>query len=59
VLNLIAAFVWATLLLTLVSHVGPRALGELGFSGIWGAIVPASLILLFGWWLGRDLKQKP
>jgi membrane protein DedA with SNARE-associated domain len=58
VLNLIAAFAWATLLLTLVSHVGPRALGHVGLSGIWGAIVPAVLIVLFGWWLGRDLKEK-
>ena len=45
-------------LLTLVSHVGPRALEHVGLSGIWGAIVPASLIVLFGWWLGRDLKGR-
>ena len=32
-----------------------RALAHVGLSGIWGAIVPASLIVLFGWWLGRDL----
>ena len=56
-LNLIAAFIWAALLLTLVSHAGPRALEHIGLSGIWGAIVPASLIVLFGWWLGRDLKR--
>jgi membrane protein DedA with SNARE-associated domain len=58
VLNLIAAFAWATLLLTLVSHVGPRALGHFGLSGMWSAIVPALLIVLFGWWLGREVKEK-
>jgi membrane protein DedA with SNARE-associated domain len=58
VLNLIAAFVWAALLLALVSHVGPRALGQFGLRGMWGAIFPALLIVLFGWWLGRDLKKK-
>ena len=57
-LNLIAAFIWAALLLTLVSHVGPRALAHVGLSGIWGAIVPASLIVVFGWWLGRDLRER-
>jgi membrane protein DedA with SNARE-associated domain len=58
VLNLIAAFVWAALLLALVTHLGPRALEHVGLSGIWGAIIPALLIVLFGWWLGRDLKEK-
>jgi membrane protein DedA with SNARE-associated domain len=57
-LNLIAAFIWAALLLTLVTHIGPRALEHVGLSGIWGAIVPASLIVVFGWWLGRDLKDR-
>jgi membrane protein DedA with SNARE-associated domain len=56
VLNLGAAFVWATLLLALVSRVGPAALGRVGLSGIWGAVVPAVMIVLFGWWLGRDLE---
>lgn len=58
-LNLIAAFAWATLLLTLVSRAGPAALGYIGLRGLWGAIVPAGLIVLFGWWLGRDLERHP
>jgi membrane protein DedA with SNARE-associated domain len=56
-LNLGAAFAWATLLLTLVTRVGPAVLEEVGLNGIWGAVGPAVLIVLFGWWLGRDLKK--
>jgi membrane protein DedA with SNARE-associated domain len=58
VLNLIAAFAWAASLLALVSHVGPGALECVGVRGLWGAIVPAVLIVLFGWWLGRDLREE-
>ena len=54
-LDLIAAFAWASLLLTLVSHVGPGVLAYAGIKGIWGAIVPAALLVLFVWWISRDL----
>lgn len=57
VLNLIAAFAWAGLLLTIVSRIGPGALQHAGVTGIWGAVVPGVLIILFGWWLGRDLDH--
>jgi len=55
-LNLAAAFVWATLLLALVTRIGPSVLARAGLSGIWGAIVPGIVVVLFGWWLGRGLK---
>ena len=54
-LNLISAFVWAALLLTLVSHIGPGVLQYAGIKGIWGAIVPGTLLLLFIWWISREL----
>jgi membrane protein DedA with SNARE-associated domain len=54
VLNLIAAFAWATALLTIVSRIGPGALQHAGVTGIWGAVVPGVLILLFGWWLAHE-----
>ena len=57
VLNLIAAFAWAGVLLTIVSRIGPGALQHAGVTGIWGAVVPGVLIILFGWWLGRDLNH--
>jgi membrane protein DedA with SNARE-associated domain len=57
VLNLIAAFAWAAVILTIVSSIGPGALQHAGVTGIWGAVVPGVLIILFGWWLGRDLNH--
>ncbi len=53
--NLIGAFMWAAVLLTLVSHVGPGALQYFGISGLWGAMIPALLVIAFGWWLGHEL----
>lgn len=53
-LNLVSAFAWSFILLTLVSHVGPRVLQYAGIHGIWGALVPGALLILFGWWLGRE-----
>jgi membrane protein DedA with SNARE-associated domain len=54
-LNLIAAFAWAVLLMTIVSRAGPRAFAYLGIRGTWGAIVPAVLIVMFVWWIAREL----
>jgi len=56
-LNLISAFAWAALLLTLVSHVGPGVLQYAGIKGIWGAIVPGTLLILFVWWIGRRIPD--
>src|SRR5262245_26803608 len=54
-LDLLAAFAWAVVLLTLVSNIGPSVLHYAGIKGIWGAIVPGALLILFIWWLGREL----
>ena len=53
-LNLVGAFLWAAVLLTLVSRVGPGVLQYAGIRGIWGALVPAVLLIAFGWWISRD-----
>jgi len=53
-LNLIGAFMWAVVLLTLVSRIGPGALHYAGISGVWGAIVPGVMLILFAWWLARE-----
>ena len=58
-LNLISAFAWAIVLLTLVSHIGPGVLRYAGIRGIWGAIVPGALLILFIWWIGRELPARP
>ena len=52
-LNLVAAFIWAAVLLTLVSRVGPGGLQYIGISGIWGSIIAGALLLVFAWWLSR------
>lgn len=54
-LDLISAFAWAAVLLTLVSHVGPGVLHFAGIKGIWGAVVPGVLLVVFIWWLAREL----
>jgi membrane protein DedA with SNARE-associated domain len=54
-LNLVGAFLWAAVLLTLVSRVGPGVLQYAGIHGIWGALVPAVLLIAFGWWISREL----
>jgi membrane protein DedA with SNARE-associated domain len=58
VLNLIAAFAWAAVLLTVVSRAGPGILEHMGISGVWGAVIPALLLIGFVWWLGRDLAEE-
>lgn len=54
-LNLVSAFAWAAVLMTVVSRIGPGALHYAGIAGIWGAVVPAALLVLFAWWLGKEL----
>jgi membrane protein DedA with SNARE-associated domain len=53
VLNTLSAFVWAAIVLAIVSRAGPSAVQHLGLGGIWGAVLSATLLLSFGWWLGR------
>ena len=56
-LNLVGAFLWAAILLTLVSRVGPGALQYFGIGGVWGAIIPALFVIAFGWWLSRSTDR--
>jgi membrane protein DedA with SNARE-associated domain len=56
ILNLVSAFAWAAVLLTVVARAGPGALRHVGITGIWGALIPATLLVAFAWWLGRDLS---
>ena len=56
-LNALASLGWAAGLMLLVTKVGPGVLDKIGLHGIWGAVVPALLVVAFAWWLGRELKQ--
>lgn len=55
--NMLSAFAWAGLLMLLVTKIGPNVLDRIGLHGLWGAVVPALLVVLFAWWLGRELKH--
>src|SRR5215471_2396932 len=57
-LNLASAFLWAGSIMLIVTKLGPRAMERLGLHGVWGAIVPAVLILLFFQWLGRPRRRR-
>ncbi len=54
--DLISAFIWAGLIMTVVAWGGPTLLARLGLHGWWSAIVPAVILLAFMWWLGRETK---
>jgi membrane protein DedA with SNARE-associated domain len=55
--DLIGAFAWATVIMTIVAWGGPPVLERLGLRGWWSALVPAAMLLLFSWWLGRKTKK--
>lgn len=55
--NLISAVAWASVIMTVVAWGGPRVLQRVGLHGWWSALVPAGLLLLFFWWLGRETRK--
>jgi membrane protein DedA with SNARE-associated domain len=56
IVDTIASFAWAISLLLFVARGGPLVLRRLGLTGIWGAVLPAVLILAFFWWTGRQSR---
>ncbi len=55
--NLLSAFAWAAAIMTVVAWGGPVVLERFGLRGWWSAVVPAAVLLLFMWWLGRETKK--
>ncbi len=55
--DLISAFAWAAVIMTVVAWGGPAVLARFGLHGWWSAGVPAVMLLLFAWWLGRETKK--
>jgi hypothetical protein len=49
---------WAGLILALVAWGGPSVINLLGFKGWWSPILPACLIVVFFYWIGKTSKQK-
>ncbi len=55
--DLAGAFTWAALIITVVAWGGPAVLERFGLRGWWSAVVPAAILLLFIWWVGRETKK--
>jgi len=52
----VAAFTWAVVLMIMVSRAGPALAEQLGIGGIWALLLPAAALLTFVWWLGHLSK---
>jgi len=55
--DLIGAFAWASMIMLVVAWGGPTVLERIGLRGWWAAVVPAVMLLLFAWWLGRETRK--
>lgn len=51
-LNLTSAFAWASSIMLFVKG-GSKTLNALGLDAWWGPFIPAGLLLLFVYWIGR------
>jgi len=54
--NLVGSMAWAGLILFFVTLAGPASLARLGLNAWWAPILPAALIVVFFYWLGRSCK---
>ena len=54
-LNLISAFAWAGAIMALVKG-GALTMSAIGVNAWWGPFIPAALLLLFIFWLGRPTR---
>jgi membrane protein DedA with SNARE-associated domain len=54
-LNLVSAFAWAGAIMAFVKG-GSKTLDAFGLSAWWGPFIPALLIVVFFWWLGRPKR---
>ncbi len=55
-LNLISAFAWASGIMLLVKG-GALTMSAVGLNAWWGPFIPASLLLLFVFWLSRPSRR--
>jgi len=52
-LSLLSSLAWAAAVMGFVGWIGPRSMAELGLKAWWTPIVPALLVIVFSFWLGR------
>jgi membrane-associated protein len=53
-LSLAGSFAWASTIVALIAYVGPQAIA---YKAWWTPIVPATMLLLFVYWLGRASRN--
>ena len=53
VLSLLSSLGWAAAVMAFVAWLGPNSLEELGLKAWWTPLIPAALVLAFGYWLGK------
>lgn len=52
-LSLVSSLAWAAVVMAAITWLGPTSFAQLGVKAWWTPVVPAALVLLFSWWLGR------
>ena len=57
-LSLISSLAWAAAVMSFIVWLGPTSLAELGLRAWWTPLVPATLVVLFSWWLSRRQREK-
>jgi membrane protein DedA with SNARE-associated domain len=56
-LSLVSSLAWAAAVMAAITWLGPTSFAQLGVKAWWTPVVPAGLVILFSWWLGRTPKR--
>jgi membrane protein DedA with SNARE-associated domain len=56
-LSFLSSLAWAATVMGCVAWLGPASLAELGLRGWWTPLIPATLVLTFSLWLGRQERR--
>ncbi len=54
ILSLVSSLGWAAAVMGFVAWLGPTSLAQLGLKAWWTTLVPASLVIAFSYWLGKQ-----
>jgi membrane protein DedA with SNARE-associated domain len=57
-LSMLSSLGWAAAVMALVTWIGPASFAQLGVRAWWTPLVPAALVIVFSWWLGRAPEEK-
>jgi membrane protein DedA with SNARE-associated domain len=58
ILSLLSSLGWAAAVMGFVAWIGPTSLAELGLKAWWTPVVPATLVIVFTYWLGRKARTE-